>query len=848
MSDLFKSSVSKSGATPIERPEQAYAGLPTAVDPVCHMTVDTTKGKPTFEHDGTVYHFCSQRCQTRFATDPAHYLKPKAAPGTAIDPVCHMTVNTTIGKPTHVHAGTTYHFCCKGCQTKFAADPQRYLDPQPKAAEPPPPPGTKYTCPMDPEIVQDGPGTCPICGMALEPMGTPPLETGPSPELVDFLHRLKIGVVFTVPLFIIAMGGHLGLPVERWFGARGSQFVELALALPVLIYCGKPFFERGLASLKNRAPNMWTLIMFGTGAAFLYSLAAVFAPGLFPEEMRAHHGTVPVYFEAAAVIIVLVLLGQVLELNARARTGDALRALLNLVPKTALRVGADGLETEVPLENILHGDRLRIKPGASIPVDGVIDDGRSAIDESLLSGEPLPVDKGPGDDVTGGTLNTTGAFVMTAHAVGSETVLARIVALVADAQRSRAPLQSLADRVARYFVPAVVFVAALAFIAWLAFGPSPALAYAVVAAVSVLIIACPCALGLATPISVMVATGRGAREGILIRNAEALEALAKADTLVVDKTGTLTDGKPKLTDIHSDGIDDMDLLTLAASLEAQSEHPIAAAITTAAHERGIRLKRVTAFESVTGQGAKANVDGRAVAIGNARFMQTLSISGNALHTTAQRLANDGKSPLFVAVDNRLAGVLAVSDPIKDTARDAIRDLQKLGLMVVMATGDRRETAEAVAKSLGITDVHAGLLPEEKSRLISELKVRGRRVAFAGDGINDAIALSTADAGIAMGTGADVAIQSAGITLPKGDLRGLVRARMLAVATVRNIKQNLAFAFGYNALGIPIAAGALYPLFGLMLSPMFAALAMSLSSVSVIANALRLGSKPLSVGS
>lgn len=765
-----------------------------------------------------------------------------ASTATAIDPVCGMTVDTQAGKPTFDHNGATYHFCCMGCRTKFAADPARYLAPKPKTQTPPEPKGTMYTCPMDPQIVQEGPGTCPICGMALEPMGIPAADAGPDPELTDFLHRLKVGVVFTVPLFILAMGGHVGLPVDQWFGARGSQFVEMLLALPVIAYCGQPFFARGIASLRNRSPNMWTLITLGTGAAFLYSLVAVLAPDLFPAEMRSHHGTVPVYFEAAAVIVVLVLVGQVLELTARARTGDALRALLNLVPKTVFRVSANGGESEVALDEILHGDRIRIKPGASIPVDGVIDAGTSAIDETLLSGEPMPVDKGPGDAVTAGTLNTSGSFVMTAQAVGSETVLSRIVALVADAQRSRAPLQSVVDQVSRFFVPVVVLVAIGAFLAWLMFGPSPSLAYAVVAAVSVLIIACPCALGLATPISVMVATGRGAREGVLIRNAEALESFAKADILVVDKTGTLTEGRPKLTDIVCDGTDEMELLALAASLESASEHPIASAITNAARERGFVLAPVDGFAAVSGQGAKGNVSGRSITIGNARFLDTLGVNASRFHDDAARMAGDGKSPLYVAIDGVAAGLLAVSDPIKPTARDAIRQLQALGLIVVMATGDRRETAAAVARDLGITEVHAGLLPDEKSRLISELKIRGHKVAFAGDGINDAIALSTADAGIAMGTGADVAIESAGITLPKGDLRGIVRARELATATVANIKQNLAFAFGYNAIGIPIAAGVLYPVSGVLLSPMIAALAMSLSSVSVIANALRLGQK------
>ena len=777
-----------------------------------------------------------------------------AAPHMAVDPVCGMAVDTTAGKPTFERNGTTYHFCSNSCRTKFEANPDRYLGKAPvrpaarihndsaTAAK-------RYTCPMHPEIIRDRPGTCPICGMALEPMGLPE-ATGsePDPELTDFLHRLKIGTIVTIPLFILAMGGHSGFLVPDRLGAQGSQFVELALATPVVLWCGKPFFERGLASLRNKSPNMWTLISLGTGAAFLYSLVAVLAPSLFPEAMRGHGGTIPVYFEAAAVIIVLVLLGQVLELSARARTGDALRALLNLAPKTALRVSASGDETEVPLDEVLHGDHLRIRPGAGIPVDGTILQGTSAIDETLLSGEPLPVDKAPGDSVTGGTLNTSGTFIMEARAVGSETVLARIVALVADAQRSRAPLQNLVDRVSRYFVPAVVAAAAAAFLAWLFFGPAPQLAYAVVAAVSVLIIACPCALGLATPISVMVATGRGAREGVLIRNAEALETLSRADTLVVDKTGTLTEGKPKLTAMVTNGIPELEFLALAASLESVSEHPIASAVVAAARARGLQIQTPSQFEAVTGQGAKGVVSGKRIAIGNARFLAGLNIGAELFHAEAARMAADGMSPLFVAIDERALGLLAVSDPIKGTAPEAIRQLRELGLAIVMATGDRQETAEAVARSLGISEVHAGLLPNEKSRLISELKARGRVVAFAGDGINDAIALSTADTGIAMGTGADVAIESAGITLPKGDLRGLVRARRLATATVANIKQNLVFAFGYNALGIPIAAGVLYPVIGVLLSPMIAALAMSLSSVSVIANALRLGRKSLDIAS
>ena len=770
--------------------------------------------------------------------------QPNTDAARAVDPVCGMSVDTRAGKPEFDYAGTTYHFCNPRCREKFEADPEHYIDPDrrvvrsmaaaSKASE-----KRLYTCPMDPEIVQEGPGTCPKCGMALEPMGVPDTSDAESPELTDFIQRLKIGAAFTVPLFILSMGAHFGMPVHQWFGARGSQIVELLLAAPVVLYCGLPFFHRAIASIKNRSPNMWTLIGLGTSAAFVYSLIAVMAPSLFPAAMAGHGGTVPVYFEAAAVIIVLVLLGQVLELRARERTGDALRALLNLAPKTAFRALANGSEREVSLDHILHGDRIRIKPGASIPVDGVVMEGFSAVDESLLSGESLPVDKRPGDPVTGGTLNTTGSFIMEARAIGSETVLSRIVALVSEAQRSRAPLQNLADRVARYFVPGVVAVAVLAFFAWLLLGPSPPLGYAIVAAVSVLIIACPCALGLATPISVMAATGRGAREGVLIRNAQALEALAKADTLIVDKTGTLTEGRPVLTGLLSGRIPELELLRLAASLEASSEHPIASAVVNGARERGLTISPAQHFEAISGQGAQADVSSRVVLVGNARLLQERGIDATSLHADAARLAQEGQTPLYVAIDGEAAGLLAVSDKVKDRAREAIAALQDSGLKVVMATGDRRETADAVARELGIRDVRAGLLPAEKSRLISDYKARGHVVAFAGDGINDAVALTTADAGIAMGTGADVAIESAGITLPKGDLAGIVRARNLARATVTNIKQNLAFAFGYNALGVPVAAGILYPLFGILLSPMLAALAMSLSSVSVITNALRL---------
>jgi Cu+-exporting ATPase len=754
-----------------------------------------------------------------------------------------MTVDLGAGKPTHVHAGTTYHFCCNGCRTKFAADPARYLDKKAAeraAAAKPVPAGTKYTCPMHPEIVRDGPGTCPICGMALEPMGVPSPDAGPNPELVDFLGRLKVGAALTIPLLILAMGPHVGLPLHDWLGGRLSQMIELLLAAPVVLWCALPFFERGIASVSNRSPNMWTLISLGVGAAFLYSVVAVLAPGLFPEGLRAHDGTVGIYFEAAAVIVVLVLVGQVLELKARERTGNAIRALLDLAPKTAHRLAADGTEGPVPLEDVVVGDRLRVRPGEAVPVDGVVLEGRSGVDETLLTGEPLPVEKGPGDAVTGGTINTTGTFIMETKKVGAETVLAKIVAMVAEAQRSRAPIQGLADKVAGWFVPLVVAIAIAAFFSWLAFGPEPPLAYAVVAAVSVLIIACPCALGLATPMSIMVATGRGAHHGVLIRQAAALEELARIDTLVVDKTGTLTEGKPKLTDVVAlAGFDEKSVLELAAGLEKGSEHPLAAAIVAGARERRVAVPEPEAFTAVSGQGVKGRVAGRSVALGNRRFFADLGITGDDAADKLEGLARQGKSALLVAVDGKLAGLVAVADPIKENAAAALRELEQRGIEVIMATGDARQTAEAVAHELGIERVHAGVLPEDKSRLVSELKVRGRKVAFAGDGINDAPALAAADVGIAMGTGADVAIESAGLTLPKGDLMAIVRARALAEATLANIKQNLVFAFGYNALGVPIAAGVLYPVFGVLLSPVLAALAMSLSSVSVIANALRL---------
>jgi len=765
----------------------------------------------------------------------------------AIDPVCGMRVDTGAGKPTHAHDGVIYHFCCNGCRTRFAADPPRYLDAGRKAepAARPQPTGTKYTCPMDPEIVQIGPGTCPKCGMALEPMGVPSSEAGPDPEYVDFLQRFKVGLVLTLPLVVLAMGEHLGLPVARWLGARGALWVQLLLAAPVVLWCGRPFFERALASLRNRSPNMWTLIGLGVGAAFLFSVAATVAPGWFPAALGTHGGTVGVYYEAAAVIIVLVLAGQLLELTARARTADAIRGLLRLAPKTARRLGHDGAETDVPLEEVVAGDKLRVRPGEAVPVDGIIIDGASSIDESLLTGEPMPVEKSAGARVTGATLNSTGSFVMEARKVGADTVLARIVATVAEAQRSRAPVQALVDRVARWFVPAVALVALAAFLAWLALGPTPQLAYALVAAVSVLIIACPCALGLATPMSIMVATGRGAREGVLVREAAALEALAQVDTLVIDKTGTLTEGRPRLTDVRVlPGFDQKMQLRLAAGLEKGSEHPVAAAIVAAAKEKRIAVVGAESFTAVPGEGAHGRVAGQDVAVGNARLMERLGIAAGPAILIVEELAREGKTAVLVALNGRAAGVLAFADPIKASAADAVAALAARGTRVIMATGDRRETAEAVARRLGIAEVHAGMAPEAKARLVGELTAAGRNVAFAGDGINDAPALAMARAGIAMGSGSDIAIEGAGIVLPKGDLGGIVRAMRLAAATRANIRQNLAFAFGYNALGVPVAAGLLYPWTGMMLSPIIAAVAMSLSSLSVIANALRLRLTPL----
>ncbi|WCR09733.1 heavy metal translocating P-type ATPase [Paracoccus stylophorae] len=771
------------------------------------------------------------------ATHHHHHASSDIKPGakTATDPVCGMQVEIKEGARTRDYDGETFHFCSAGCQEKFDADPYFYASGNAKKAGQKAQPGTQYTCPMHPEIVRDEPGSCPICGMALEPM-VPSDE--PSHELVDFTRRMWISAAAAVPLIIITMGELVGLDVRGWMGHRLSVYAEFVLATPVILWAALPFFRRGIDSIRNVSPNMWTLISLGVGAAYLYSLVATFAPGVFPAEYRMGHG-VGTYYEAAVVIVALIFVGQVLELRARERTGDAIRALLDLAPKTARRILADGSEYDAPLENIVEGDLLRVRPGDSVPVDGEVVEGRSSVDESMITGEPVPVEKVEGDRVTGGTINKNGTLAVRATQVGADTVLSQIVEMVAGARRSRAPIQGLADKVSSIFVPTVVVIAIIAFGVWLWAGPEPALAFAIASAVSVLIIACPCALGLATPISITTAAGRGAQAGVLIKDAEALERMARVDTVIVDKTGTLTEGKPRLTDVVAFHGDEAEVLGLAAALERGSEHPLAEAIVSGAKDRGLTPENAQDFEAVTGKGVHGTVAGRRVALGNAAMMTDLGLSTDEAEAEADTLRADGKTAMFVAVDGTLAGIVAVADPIKETTEAAIRDLHALGLTVIMATGDNRRTAEAVAGKLGIDEVRAGVLPEDKQKLVEELRAKGKSVAMAGDGVNDAPALAAADVGIAMSTGADVAVESAGITLMRGDLVGLVRARKLAVATLRNIKQNLFFAFVYNAAGVPVAAGVLYPLTGLLLSPMIAAAAMSLSSVSVITNALRL---------
>jgi Cu+-exporting ATPase len=760
-------------------------------------------------------------------------------PQTVRDPVCGMSVDPAESKHSQEHRGVTYHFCSAGCADKFGHDPARYLSPPKETGKAPADSEAIYTCPMHPEIRQKGPGSCPICGMALEPAMVTGDE-GPSAEYRDMRRRFWVGVVLSVPLVVIAMGRHVLPGLAHAIPAAALSWVELALASPVVLWGGAPFFVRGWRSIVSRNLNMFTLIAVGTGAAWLYSLIATLAPGVFPASFRGPDGEVGLYFEAAAVIVTLVLVGQVLELRARERTGGAIRALLDMAPATARRLGPDGEEQEVPLDSVRQGERLRVRPGDKVPVDGEVVDGRSAVDESMLTGEPMPVEKAMGDKVTAGTINGRGSFVMRAERVGSETMLARIVQMVADAQRSRAPIQKLADRVAAWFVPAVIAIAVLAFIAWSALGPPPAAAYALIAAVSVLIIACPCALGLATPMSIMVGVGRGAQHGVLIKNAEALERMAAVDTLVVDKTGTLTEGKPRVTAVlpHA-AIGEEEMLRLAASLERGSEHPLAEAIVQAALDRKLALVEAETFEAITGKGVKGRIGGQDVALGNGKLLDQLGIAAGGLGDVADQRRGEGETLMFVTVGGRMAGLIGVADPIKATSAGAIEALHAEGLRIVMLTGDNRRTAEAVGQKVGIDEILADVLPEQKHEVVRRMQREGRVVAMAGDGVNDAPALAQADVGIAMGTGADVAMESAGVTLVKGDLVGIVRARRLSRAVMANIRQNLIFAFGYNALGIPIAAGVLYPLTGLLLSPMIAAAAMSLSSVSVIANALRL---------
>ena len=758
---------------------------------------------------------------------------------TVLDPVCGMTVDPVTAKNHHVHDSKDYWFCGARCRERFAEDPDGWMDGSARAKlEAVAPRGGQYTCPMHPEVVNDGSASCPKCGMALEPM-TFSAVAEPNHELIDFTRRFWIGVALTLPLFAMSMGDMLpSLNFQAWMGA-GFGWTQLILTTPVVLWCGAPFFVRGWQSIGNLSPNMFTLVALGTGAAFVYSTVAGIAPGIFPDAFRGHRGGVELYFEASAAIVVLVLLGQMLELRARDRTSDALRELLDLAPKTARRITAAGDE-DVLLDAIVAGDSLRVRPGEKIPVDGRVADGYGSVDESMVTGEPFPVAKGEGDTVIGGTLNGPGSLVIVAETVGADTMLSRIVQLVAEAQRSRAPIQRLVDVVAAWFVPAVVTVAVLTFIAWTLWGPAPSLAFALVAAVSVLIVACPCALGLATPMSIMVGTGRGARAGVLIRNAEVLEAFESVDVLLLDKTGTLTEGKPKLTAVETaDGGSEEELLALAAGLEQASEHPLAAAITVAAKERGISPLDVSGFEAVTGMGVTGTVEGRAVALGNTKLFEKLGLDLADWSTRADALRKDGEAVMLVAVDGRMVGLISVSDPVKATTPDALRALAEEGVRVVMVTGDNSTTAQAVAKRLGIEDVEADVLPEDKEGVVRRYQEQGHRVAMAGDGVNDAPALARADVGVAMGTGTDVAIESAGITLVKGDLMGIVRARRLSRATMGNIRQNLFLAFFYNALGVPVAAGVLFPVFGLLLSPMIAAAAMSLSSVSVIFNALRL---------
>ena len=835
-----------------------------AVDPVCGMQVDPARTPLRAQHQGSTYHFCSNRCHERFVANPPAYVEDdKGAAGgtnaccaagataessTVLDPVCGMSVDPAATAHHATYQGDEYHFCSARCREKFVADPEKYLSPDATEHVPAAPAGTIYTCPMHPEIRQEGPGTCPICGMALEPE-LPSLEDDDNPELRDFSRRFWWTLPLSIATLLLAMFGHriTSVPSETlaalrisFLSAEAQSWIELALSTPVVLWAGWPFFERCIASIRTRNPNMFTLIGIGVAAAYGYSIVATLAPGLFPASFM-DHGRIGVYFEAAAVIVSLTLLGQLLELRARSKTSAAIKSLLGLAPKTARRVNDDGSEEDIPLEHVHVGNRLRVRPGEKVPVDGIVLEGRSSIDESMLTGEPIPVEKAPDAKVIGATLNGTGSLIIRAEKVGSETVLAQIVQLVAQAQRSRAPMQRMADRVAFWFVLAVLAAAVATFFAWGLFGPNPSWTFAVLNAVSVLIIACPCALGLATPMSIMVATGRAAQAGVLFRDAEAIEQLRTIDTLIVDKTGTLTEGRPAFRHvIAAAGFTTDQVLQLAASLEQGSEHPLAAAILAEAKNRGLSISGSEAFESVTGMGVRGTVSGQALAFGNRALMEDVGADVTTTLAQVGQLRSEGASVMFLAADSRLVGVVAVADPIKTSTRPALKELRDAGLHVVMASGDAQATAEAVGRALGIEDVQGEVRPKDKANLVERLRAQGRRVAMAGDGINDAPALAAADVGIAMGSGTDVAMSSAQITLVKGDLRGILRARLVSDAAVRNMKQNLGFAFLYNAIGVPIAAGVLYPAFGLLLSPMIAALAMSLSSVSVVTNALRLG--------
>jgi Cu+-exporting ATPase len=755
----------------------------------------------------------------------------------AKDPVCGMMVDPARAAGSHQYHGKIWYFCGTHCLERFRSNPEKYTAEQP-VAEPMPPVAAGYTCPMHPEVVQSGPGACPICGMALEPRPVA-LDEGDNPELIDMTRRFWVSVTLTAPILLMTMGEMIfGRDVAHFVSGPFAVWLQLALATPVVVWGGLPFFERAWASVVHRSPNMFTLIAMGTGTAYLYSVIATLAPSIFPESFRGHGGEVAVYFEPAAVITTLVLLGQVLELRARSRTSSALRSLLSLAPRTARILRDHGAEKDIPLDHVQVGDRLRVRPGEKVPVDGVVLEGSGAVDESMVTGEPVPVEKSTGSKVTGGTVNATGSFIMRAERVGSDTLLAQIVRMTAEAQRSRAPIQQVADVVAGYFVPAVILIAVIAFAVWAMLGPQPRMAYALVNAVAVLIIACPCALGLATPMSVMVGTGRGATAGVLIRNAEALEVLEKVDTVVFDKTGTLTEGKPRVVSVMAEQ-NEAGVIRFAASLERASEHPLAAAVIRSAEERGLEIPKPEYFRSIPGQGVTGGVESRQVAVGSEDLMRELEIEPGIFAERADTLRREGRIAIFVAIEGRIAGLLGIMDPIKPSAVEAIRSLHDVGVRVVMLTGDNRVTAESVARQFGIDEVHAEVLPDQKAEIVTQLRDQGRIVAMAGDGINDAPALALAHVGIAMGTGTDVAMESSGITLVRGDLRGIVRARKLSRATMRNIRQNLFFAFIYNTVGLPIAAGLLYPFFGLLLSPMIASAAMTFSSVSVIGNALRL---------